>query len=150
MLLIVAATAAGTLMIGMFRQSATAQSGQAAAEIGRACRREETQRAHGEVALGQDRQALAVADETFRATRSALIRPGVNMMGTYALAGEPDSTVLFRRDTASIRGERQFDHIVKRIGLEDYWRDRGLAPTFRDELSRAAQLRKVRYIPGSA
>src|ERR1700675_4764253 len=39
-LLIVAATAAGTLMIGMFGQSATAQSGQAAAEIGRACRRD--------------------------------------------------------------------------------------------------------------
>src|ERR1700731_3890490 len=36
-LLIVAATAAGTLMIGMFRQAAPAQHGQAAAEIGRAC-----------------------------------------------------------------------------------------------------------------
>jgi TolB-like protein/Tfp pilus assembly protein PilF len=86
---------------------------------------------HALTTLGQDRQALAVADETFRVPLSPSGRPGVNMMGTYALAGEPDSTVLFRRDTASIRGARQFDQIVARIGLEEYWRECGVGPTFR-------------------
>jgi hypothetical protein len=37
LLLAAAAIAAGALMIGLFRQSATAQAGQAEAEIGRAC-----------------------------------------------------------------------------------------------------------------
>jgi hypothetical protein len=36
-LLLAAALAAGILMIDLFRQSTTAQAGQAAAEIGRAC-----------------------------------------------------------------------------------------------------------------
>ena len=36
-LLVAAAAAAGALMVGLFRQSATAQAGQAEAEIGRAC-----------------------------------------------------------------------------------------------------------------
>jgi hypothetical protein len=36
-LLVAAALAAGALMFGLFRQSATAQAGQAEAEIGRAC-----------------------------------------------------------------------------------------------------------------
>jgi signal transduction histidine kinase len=36
-LLVAAAAAAGVLMVGLFRQSATAQAGQAEAEIGRAC-----------------------------------------------------------------------------------------------------------------
>ncbi|MGH6971039.1 MAG: hypothetical protein ACREEQ_05450, partial [Caulobacteraceae bacterium] len=36
-LLVGAAIAAGALMVGLFRQSATAQAGQAEAEIGRAC-----------------------------------------------------------------------------------------------------------------
>ena len=36
-LLVAAAGAAGALMVGLFRQSATAQAGQAEAEIGRAC-----------------------------------------------------------------------------------------------------------------
>src|SRR5439155_14676982 len=36
-LLAAAALAAGMLMVGLFRQSATAQAGQAEAEIGRAC-----------------------------------------------------------------------------------------------------------------
>jgi signal transduction histidine kinase len=36
-LLVVTAIATGLLMVGLFRQSATAQAGQAAAEIGRAC-----------------------------------------------------------------------------------------------------------------
>ncbi|MCL2657758.1 MAG: HAMP domain-containing histidine kinase [Betaproteobacteria bacterium] len=36
-LLVVAAGAAGTLMVGLFRQSATAQVGRAEAEVGRAC-----------------------------------------------------------------------------------------------------------------
>ncbi len=36
-LLVTAGVAAGALMIGLFKQSATAQAGQAAAEIGRAC-----------------------------------------------------------------------------------------------------------------
>ncbi|MDB5424485.1 MAG: hypothetical protein JWQ29_1901 [Phenylobacterium sp.] len=87
---------------------------------------------HALTTLGRDRQALAVADETFRLPCSPAIDPGVNMMGTYALAGEPDSAVLFRRDTASIRGQRQFNDIVDRIGLEDYWRECGATPTFRD------------------
>src|SRR5216684_334582 len=37
LLLVAAAIAAGVLMVGLFRQSATAQAGQAEAEIGRAC-----------------------------------------------------------------------------------------------------------------
>src|SRR5580700_2830619 len=36
-LLVAAAGAAGALMVGLFHQSATAQAGQAEAEIGRAC-----------------------------------------------------------------------------------------------------------------
>jgi hypothetical protein len=36
-LLVAAAAAAGVLMVGLFPQSATAQAGQAEAEIGRAC-----------------------------------------------------------------------------------------------------------------
>src|ERR1700739_3656547 len=36
-LLVAAAAGAGALMVGLFRQSATAQAGQAGAEIGRAC-----------------------------------------------------------------------------------------------------------------
>lgn len=86
---------------------------------------------HALTTLGQDRQAMAVADETFRTPVASPARPGVNMMGTFALAGEPDSTVLFRRDTAALRGERRFKDILTRIGLEDYWRERRLEPTFR-------------------
>ena len=89
---------------------------------------------HALTTLGQDRQALAVADLTFSLTSPPPARPGVNMMGIYALAGEPDSAVLFRRDTASIRGQRQFNDIVNRIGLEQYWRECGAAPTYRDQL----------------
>src|SRR5436309_12455026 len=37
LLLVAASIAAGALMLGLFRQSATAQAGQADAEIGRAC-----------------------------------------------------------------------------------------------------------------
>ena len=37
LLLIAAAVGSGMLMVGLFRQSATAQAGQAEAEIGRAC-----------------------------------------------------------------------------------------------------------------
>jgi cellobiose-specific phosphotransferase system component IIB len=36
-LLVAAAGATSALMVGLFRQSATAQAGQAEAEIGRAC-----------------------------------------------------------------------------------------------------------------
>ncbi|HEY0436106.1 MAG TPA: hypothetical protein VGC92_05670, partial [Phenylobacterium sp.] len=85
---------------------------------------------HALTTLGQDGEALAVADDTFRLFSPAA-NPGVNMMGTYALAGEPDSAVLFRRDTASIRGTSQFNAITDRIGLEDYWRGSGVQPTFR-------------------
>ena len=52
------------------------------------------------------------------------------MMGTYFLAGEADTTVLFRHDTASIRDSPRFDAILRRIGLEDYWREAGVTPAF--------------------
>jgi DNA-binding winged helix-turn-helix (wHTH) protein/thioredoxin-like negative regulator of GroEL len=85
---------------------------------------------HALTTLGLNAQAFEVADEIFRPQAPATMRPGVNMMGTYALAGEPESTVLFRRDTASIREMAGFKRIIKRIGLEDYWQSAGIAPDF--------------------
>jgi TolB-like protein len=94
---------------------------------------------HALTTLDEDQHALAIADRIFRSPSPPAMRPGVNMMGTYALAGEPDSTVLFRQDTASIRHSPGFEDIVARIGLIDYWRQAGITPDFRRE-PRPAQL----------
>jgi len=86
---------------------------------------------HALSSLDQDGPALAAADRIFRPQAAASARSGVNMMGAYALAGEPDTTVLFRQDTASIRGAPGFEEILNRIGLTDYWRQAGITPDFR-------------------
>jgi hypothetical protein len=52
------------------------------------------------------------------------------MMGTYTLAGQPDTVVLFRRDTANLRQIPGFAEILERIGLEQYWRESGYSPDF--------------------
>jgi TolB-like protein len=88
---------------------------------------------HALTSLDLNVPALAVADQVFRTNAAPTLRPGVNMMGTYALAGEPDTAVLFRRDTASIRDTAGFDAILARIGLEDFWRESGTTPDFRRE-----------------
>ena len=86
---------------------------------------------HALTTLGKDAEALAIAERVFGPDNPAATRPGVNMMGTYALGGEPDSGVLFRADTASIRGRPGFDAILAGIGLEAYWREAGVTPDFR-------------------
>jgi hypothetical protein len=58
------------------------------------------------------------------------------MMGTYTLAGQPDSVVLFRRDTFNLRELPGFATILERAGLEEYWRHSALQPDFRAELAR--------------
>jgi TolB-like protein len=86
---------------------------------------------HALTTLGRDDDALQIARRIFGPDGSALAQPGVNMMGTFALAGEPDSSVLFRADTASMRGAAAFGAILQAIGLEDYWRRAGIVPDFR-------------------
>jgi DNA-binding winged helix-turn-helix (wHTH) protein len=81
--------------------------------------------------LDQPEAALAVADEIFRPDPPQAQGPGVNMMGTYTLAGQPESVVLFRRDTANLRALAGFGEILERIGLEDYWRRSAAPPDFR-------------------
>ncbi|WP_372781142.1 winged helix-turn-helix domain-containing protein [Phenylobacterium sp.] len=85
---------------------------------------------HALTTLDETGPALAVADEIFRLDAPQSRRTGVNMMGTYALGGQPDTTVLFRCDTASIRWLDGFQAIVEHIGLADYWQDAGIIPDF--------------------
>jgi hypothetical protein len=80
--------------------------------------------------LDQPEAAFDVADEIFCTDPPQAQGPGVNMMGTYTLAGQPDSVVLFRRDTANLRQLAGFPGILKRIGLEDYWRTTSAKPDF--------------------
>jgi TolB-like protein/tetratricopeptide (TPR) repeat protein len=85
---------------------------------------------HALSVLGRNDEASMIADEAFRSGSPASARPGVNMMGTYPLAGEPDTAVLFRADTAGLREHPQFAEIIDRIGLESYWRETGAKPSF--------------------
>jgi DNA-binding winged helix-turn-helix (wHTH) protein/tetratricopeptide (TPR) repeat protein len=81
--------------------------------------------------LDQPDAALSVADEIFREDPPQARAPGVNMMGTHLLAGQPDAIVLFRRDTANLRRLAGFETIAERIGLDAYWRESGFQPDFR-------------------
>ncbi len=83
--------------------------------------------------LDQPEAAFEVADEIFCTDPPQAQGPGVNMMGTYTLAGQPDSNVLFRRDTANLRQLPQFTRILDRIGLEEYWRQSRSSPDFRSK-----------------
>jgi signal transduction histidine kinase len=80
-LLAAAAMATGVLMIGLFRQSATAQVGQADAEIGRAC--DAIAAAYRFYSAGWQQGASALEDPSFRSGLSAVVqtalrnRPGV-------------------------------------------------------------------------
>ena len=85
---------------------------------------------HALSALDQPEAALAVANEIFVSDSPQSRRPGVNMMGTFTLAGEPDSTILFRRETANMRRLPGFKRIVDRIGLSDYWEHSDSTPDF--------------------
>jgi tetratricopeptide (TPR) repeat protein len=86
---------------------------------------------HALTTLDQADAAFEVADEIFRPDPRQARAPGINMMGTYTLAGQPDSTVLFRRDTANLRELPEFAGILNRIGLEEYWRASKCPPDFR-------------------
>jgi tetratricopeptide (TPR) repeat protein len=85
---------------------------------------------HALSTLDQPEAAFDVADEIFCVDPPQARGPGVNMMGTYTLAGQPDSVVLFRCDTANLRQLSGFPGILKRIGLEDYWRTTSATPDF--------------------
>ncbi|MBV8088899.1 MAG: HAMP domain-containing histidine kinase [Alphaproteobacteria bacterium] len=92
-LLIAAAIAAGLLMVGLFRQSATAQIGQADAEIGRAC---DAIAASYRVLSAGSRLSESAGDEISRGRLEAVVwealrnRPGVEggiwQTGTGSLA----------------------------------------------------------------
>jgi DNA-binding winged helix-turn-helix (wHTH) protein/Tfp pilus assembly protein PilF len=86
---------------------------------------------HALTTLDQPEAALGVAEEIFQENPPQAQAPGTNMMATYTLGGQPDSIVLFRRDTASLRGLPRFARILERIGLEAYWRETGSPPDFR-------------------
>ena len=81
LLLFAAAIAAGILMIDLFRQSATAQAGQAQAEIGRAC--DAIAAAYRFYTAGWQGSAADLGDEALRRDLTAVVytalrdRPGV-------------------------------------------------------------------------
>jgi signal transduction histidine kinase len=81
LLLAAAASATGALMIGLFRQSATAQVGQADAETGRAC--DAIAAAYRFYSAGWQQQGSALDDEAFRGGLTAVVltalrhRPGI-------------------------------------------------------------------------
>jgi hypothetical protein len=80
-LLVAAAIATGMLMVGLFRQSAAAQVGQADAEIGRAC--DAIAGAYRFYSAGWRESVPALDDEPFRGGLTAVVqtalrnRPGV-------------------------------------------------------------------------
>jgi tetratricopeptide (TPR) repeat protein len=86
---------------------------------------------HALTTLDQPDAAFEIAQEIFRSDPPQARSAGVNMMGTYTLAGQPDAVVLFRRDTANLRRLAGFGEILNRIGLEDYWRQSKSVPDFR-------------------
>jgi DNA-binding winged helix-turn-helix (wHTH) protein len=86
---------------------------------------------HALTTLDQPDAALGVAEEIFQDNPPQAQAPGINMMANFTLGGQPDSVVLFRRDTANLRGDRRFAKILERIGLETYWRQAGVLPDFR-------------------
>ena len=88
---------------------------------------------HALTTLDQPEAALGIAEEIFRPDPPQAQGPGVNMMGTFTLAGQPESAVLFRRDTANLRTLAGFGAILARIGLEQYWRGSAAPPDFRAE-----------------
>jgi tetratricopeptide (TPR) repeat protein len=94
---------------------------------------------HALTTLDQPDAALGVADEIFRHDSPQARAPGVNMMATYTLGGQPDSIVLFRRDTANLRHLPCFAQILERIGLEAYWRETDVVPDFRLDPGNLAQ-----------
>src|SRR5712691_8590120 len=71
-LLVAAAIAAGALMVGLFRQSATAQVGQAEAEIGRAC--DALGGAYRFHSAGWQRSVPAADEESFRSGLTAVVQ----------------------------------------------------------------------------
>src|SRR5215831_19175350 len=75
MLLVAAAARTGALMVGLFRQSATAQTGQAAAEIGRAC--DALHGAYRFYATGWRGPPPALNDESLRRDLTAVVQTGL-------------------------------------------------------------------------
>jgi hypothetical protein len=71
-LLVAAALAAGALMFGLFRQSATAQAGQAEAEIGRAC--DAISNAFRFYGAGWNGPATGADDDALRRDLTAVVR----------------------------------------------------------------------------
>ena len=80
-LLIAAAIAAGVVMVGLFRQSATAQVGQAEGQIGRAC--DAIAAAYRSSSLEWRAPVAALEDDTYRSRLLVIVesalrhRPGV-------------------------------------------------------------------------
>src|SRR5437667_12385004 len=72
LLLAAAAIAAGALMVGLFRQSATAQAGQAEAEIGRAC--DAVVGAYRFYSAGWKGPAPSLNDEALRRDMTAVVQ----------------------------------------------------------------------------
>lgn len=67
--------------------------------------------------LGAVNIALDVAETVFTDQHAPDHAIGVTMMRTYALAGQPDTLVLFRQDTAPLRESPRFGRILEKIGL---------------------------------
>lgn len=67
--------------------------------------------------LGATEAALDVAEAIFTDAPRQAHAYGQTMMRTYALAGQPDPAVLFRRDTSTLRQSPRFGTILEQIGL---------------------------------
>ena len=67
--------------------------------------------------LGSIHSALTVAEAIFAENPPQARALGMTMTKTFALAGQPDTTVLFRRDIAALRQSPRFAGVLDRIGL---------------------------------
>ena len=69
--------------------------------------------------LGNVHAALTIAETTFSDEPRQARSLGLTMIRTFALAGQPDTTVLFRRDTAALQQSPRFAQVLEQIGLRE-------------------------------
>jgi DNA-binding winged helix-turn-helix (wHTH) protein/thioredoxin-like negative regulator of GroEL len=69
--------------------------------------------------LGSIHAALAIAETIFSDDPRQARSLGLTMMRTFPLAGQPDTTVLFRRDIAALRESPRFAQVLEKIGLRE-------------------------------